>query len=82
MTLNEIKKHVKKPKGVVIALTAQFLFMPAVAFGLTQVFALDTFAALAVLICGCCPGGSLSNIIAYALRGDMNLRQDINFSFV
>lgn len=27
-----------------------------------------------VLICGCCPGGNLSNILALALQGDMNLR--------
>ena len=74
MTITEIGKHVRKPKGVVIALIAQFVMMPAASFGLTQAFKLDTFAAIAVLICGCCPGGNLSNIISYALRGDMNLR--------
>ena len=74
MTISEIKKHARKPKGVVIALIAQFLVMPAASFGLTQLFGLKEFAAIAVLICGCCPGGNLSNILAYALKGDMNLR--------
>lgn len=30
--------------------------------------------AVVVLICGCCPGGTLSNILALAVQGDMNLR--------
>lgn len=74
MTVTKIAEHAKRPKGVVIALFAQFVIMPASAFGLTQLFHLETFAAIAVLICGCCPGGNLSNMLAYALNGDMNLR--------
>uniref|UniRef100_H2Y8C1 Solute carrier family 10 member 1 n=1 Tax=Ciona savignyi TaxID=51511 RepID=H2Y8C1_CIOSA len=73
MTLSKIMEHARKPKGVIIALVAQFLIMPASAFGLTQAFQLDTYAAIAVLICGCCPGGNLSNMLAYSLSGDMDL---------
>ncbi|CAL8317273.1 unnamed protein product [Merluccius merluccius] len=29
--------------------------------------------AVAVLICGCCPGGTLSNMLTLPLQGDMNL---------
>lgn len=74
MTLSEIRKHAKNPKGVIIALVSQFIIMPASAYGLTKLFGLEMFAAIAVLICGCCPGGNLSNILAYAFHGDMNLR--------
>ncbi|CAK8673435.1 unnamed protein product [Clavelina lepadiformis] len=73
MTIDKIIEHAKKPKGVVIALFAQFVIMPASAFGLTQAFNLDMYSAIAVLICGCCPGGNLSNMLAYSLSGDMNL---------
>ena len=74
MTIKEIKEHARKPKGVLIALVAQFIIMPAASYGLIVAFGLKDFAAIAVLICGCCPGGNLSNILAYALKGDMNLR--------
>ena len=74
MTLAQIGQHARRPKGVIIALFAQFIIMPAAAFGLTRAFNLEVFAAMAVLICGCCPGGNLSNMLAYALNGDMNLR--------
>lgn len=39
-----------------------------------QVFQLSEIRAVVVLICGCCPGGNLSNILTLALKGDMNLR--------
>lgn len=39
-----------------------------------QLFKLAEIAAVVILICGCCPGGALSNILALALQGDMNLR--------
>ena len=74
MTFAEIVKHAKKPKGVIIALTSQFVIMPAAALGMTKLFKLDMYTSIAVLICGCCPGGNLSNILAYAFDGDMNLR--------
>lgn len=74
MTITEIAQHARRPKGVIIALFSQFVVMPAAAFGLTQLFDLDLYSAISVLICGCCPGGNLSNILAYALNGDMNLR--------
>ena len=74
MTFEEIFKHAKKPKGVIIALLSQFIIMPAASYLLGVAFSLDTFAAIAVMIAGCCPGGNLSNLLAYALRGDMNLR--------
>ena len=78
MTVPQIMQHARKPMGVLIALSGQFIIMPACAFGLTQLFGLETYAAIAVLICGCCPGGNLSNVLAYALDGDMNLRYGKN----
>ncbi|MED6257807.1 hypothetical protein ATANTOWER_031777, partial [Ataeniobius toweri] len=36
-------------------------------------FQLPETTAVVILICGCCPGGTLSNILALALKGDMNL---------
>uniref|UniRef100_A0A8C6WMD2 Solute carrier family 10 member 1 n=1 Tax=Neogobius melanostomus TaxID=47308 RepID=A0A8C6WMD2_9GOBI len=73
MDISEIKKHILKPKGVLIALMAQFCIMPVTAFGLAKILQMDPIKAVTVLVCGCCPGGTLSNIFAMALKGDMNL---------
>ncbi|KAK7904959.1 hypothetical protein WMY93_017566 [Mugilogobius chulae] len=73
MEISKIKKHLLKPKGVAIALVAQFCIMPVTAFSLAKILQMDSIKAVTVLICGCCPGGNLSNIFSLALKGDMNL---------
>ncbi|XP_073348548.1 hepatic sodium/bile acid cotransporter [Pagrus major] len=73
MEVSKIKHHIMKPKGVAIAALAQYGVMPLTAFCLAKALQLSEIRAVVVLICGCCPGGSLSNILALALQGDMNL---------
>ncbi|XP_029281181.1 sodium/bile acid cotransporter [Cottoperca gobio] len=73
MEVSKIKIHIMKPKGLAIAVLAQYGVMPLTAFCLAKAFQLPDMTAVVILICGCCPGGSLSNILALALQGDMNL---------
>ncbi|KAG5277251.1 hypothetical protein AALO_G00115400 [Alosa alosa] len=73
MELEKIKGHMRRPKGVAIALAAQYGIMPLTAFGLAKLLQMNPMEAVTVLICGCSPGGNLSNILALALQGDMNL---------
>uniref|UniRef100_A0A8C6WYN2 Solute carrier family 10 member 1 n=1 Tax=Neogobius melanostomus TaxID=47308 RepID=A0A8C6WYN2_9GOBI len=73
MEVTKIKSHIMKPKGAATALMAQFGFMPLTAFCLGKAFQLPEIAAVVILICGCCPGGLLSNIMSLAIKGDMNL---------
>ncbi|XP_017271650.1 sodium/bile acid cotransporter [Kryptolebias marmoratus] len=73
MEISKIKAHLLKPKGVAIALVAQFCIMPLTAFSLAKILQLHPVKAITVLICGCCPGGSLSNTFSFILKGDMNL---------
>ncbi|XP_047466389.1 sodium/bile acid cotransporter-like [Mugil cephalus] len=73
MEISKIKAHLIKPKGVAIALLAQFCIMPLTAFSLAKLLQMDPIKSVTVLICGCCPGGSLSNIFSLAMKGDMNL---------
>ncbi|NXU26807.1 NTCP protein, partial [Thalassarche chlororhynchos] len=85
MEIAKITTHLRKPKGVAIAVMAQYGVMPLTAFVLGKFFPLGATESLAILICGCCPGGNLSNIFSLALRGDMDLRveggtQDIHLT--
>uniref|UniRef100_A0A671M296 Sodium/bile acid cotransporter-like n=1 Tax=Sinocyclocheilus anshuiensis TaxID=1608454 RepID=A0A671M296_9TELE len=73
MEISKIKNYLIKPKGVAIAVGAQYGIMPLTAFCFAKLFQLSPMESLSVLICGCCPGGNLSNIFALALEGDMNL---------
>ncbi|KAB1277359.1 Sodium/bile acid cotransporter [Camelus dromedarius] len=73
MEFSKIKEHFWKPKGLAIALVAQYGIMPLTAFSLGKLFRLNNIEALAILICGCSPGGNLSNVFSLAMKGDMNL---------
>uniref|UniRef100_A0A8C1UWS0 Hepatic sodium/bile acid cotransporter n=1 Tax=Cyprinus carpio TaxID=7962 RepID=A0A8C1UWS0_CYPCA len=73
MEISKIKNYLIKPKGVAIAVGAQYVIMPLTAFCFAKLFQLSPMESLSALICGCCPGGNLSNIFALALEGDMNL---------
>ncbi|NWR62905.1 NTCP2 protein, partial [Bucorvus abyssinicus] len=72
----ELKKflsHIKRPWGIFVGFLCQFGIMPLTGFLLSLVFNVLPIQAVVVLIMGCCPGGSSSNIIAYWVDGDMDL---------
>ncbi|KAM9832565.1 sodium/bile acid cotransporter 4 [Neosynchiropus ocellatus] len=71
--VGQLGEHIRRPIGVLLALVCQFVIMPLVAFLLALAFSLDDVAAMAVLLCGCCPGGNLSNIMSLLVHGEMNL---------
>jgi len=64
---------VKRPKPVLIGLLAQFTLMPLIAYLLTVMFQLDPLIAVGVILVGCCPGGTSSNVITFLAKGDVAL---------
>ncbi|XP_023701040.1 hepatic sodium/bile acid cotransporter-like [Paramormyrops kingsleyae] len=73
MEIPKIKAYMMKPREVLLAVLTQYGIMPLTAFLMAKVFQLSPLEAVTVLICGCSPGGNLSNILAWAFQGDMNL---------
>ncbi|KAJ8338952.1 hypothetical protein SKAU_G00357380 [Synaphobranchus kaupii] len=71
--LDKLWSHLRRPWGVLVGLLCQFGLMPLTAHLLSLAFAVRPVQALAVLIMGCCPGGTISNIITYWIDGDMDL---------
>ena len=62
-----------RPKDVLTGCLAQFTVMPLMAWLLTKAFALPADLALGVILVGCCPGGTASNVITYLAKGDLAL---------
>ena len=73
LNLKDFKIVFSRPKDVVIGCMAQFTVMPLLAWGLAKVFQLDESLALGVVLVGCCPGGTASNVITYLAQGDLAL---------
>ncbi len=62
-----------RPKDIFIGCLAQFTVMPLLAWGLAWAFSLPKELALGVILVGCCPGGTASNVITYLAKGDLAL---------
>ena len=75
LTLNpqDFRIVFSRPKDVLIGCLAQFTVMPLLAWALTKAFALPPDLALGVILVGCCPGGTASNVITYLAKGDLAL---------
>lgn len=78
-TLNtdDFAEVIKRPKLVIVGLLAQFILMPLIAYLLTVVFRLDPLIAVGVILVGCCPGGTSSNVITFLAKGDVALSVSI-----
>jgi len=68
MTLNDFKSVMQSPKAVAIGVAAQFVVMPSVAYILCVLFRLPAEIAIGVILVGCCPGGTASNVITYMAK--------------
>jgi BASS family bile acid:Na+ symporter len=58
---------------VIIGCLAQFTVMPLLAWTLARLFHLDEALTVGVVLVGCCPGGTASNVITYLAKGDLAL---------
>lgn len=72
--LQKLWSHIRRPWGIAVGLLCQFGLMPLIACLLAISFSLKPIQAIAVLIMGCCPGGTVSNIFTFWVDGDMDLR--------
>lgn len=70
---SDFKPVLMHPKEILIGELAQFIVMPSVAWILCKVMDLPTELALGVILVGCCPGGTASNVICYLAKGDIAL---------
>ncbi|MFL9477086.1 bile acid:sodium symporter family protein [Acinetobacter baumannii] len=73
MTVDDFKGVLQSPKAVLIVVVAQFVVMPGLAFILCKLFNLPPEIAVGVILVGCCPGGTASNVITYMAKGNVAL---------
>ena len=71
--LDDFKIVLSRPKDIAIGCVAQFTVMPALAWGLARLFGLDEALTVGVVLVGCCPGGTASNVMTYLAKGDLAL---------
>ena len=63
----------RRPLPVLIGVVAQFVIMPLVALAVVAIMDLPDAVAAGVILVGCAPGGTSSNVVSYLARGDVAL---------
>jgi len=73
LTIADFKAVFRNPKGVLVGFVSQFGFMPLMAFTLAYALNLEPAFAIALILIGCLPGGTTSNMFTYFSRGSVAL---------
>lgn len=73
LTPSSFRSIAKRPRGVLIGVASQFGWMPLVAFGLAKALELPPEIAVGLILVGCTPGGTTSNLFTYYARADVAL---------
>jgi BASS family bile acid:Na+ symporter len=73
LTIENFQYVLKKPKAIVVGISLQFLLMPLLGWLIAKYMHLPTEIAIGLILVGCCPGGTASNVICYLARGDLAL---------
>ena len=73
LELNDFKKILKKPSLFFFVTFLQFTVMPVTAVILVKAFNIPSELSLGIIILGCCPGGTASNLITYLCNGNVAL---------
>ncbi|GGN52283.1 MULTISPECIES: bile acid:sodium symporter family protein [Oceanobacillus] len=73
LTVDDFKGVFLAPKSVLIGVVAQYTIMPLTAFALAYAFNLPPEIAAGVILVGCCPGGTSSNVMTFMAKGNTAL---------
>jgi len=69
----DFRRALLPPRAALIGVGAQFLVMPSLAALLAWGLKLEPPLAVGLILVGCCPGGTASNVVALIARADVAL---------
>ena len=69
----DFKMVLTRPLDVLLGTVLQFTVMPLIAIMLVKIFRLPDELAIGVILVGCCPGGTSSNVMTFLAKGDVAL---------
>lgn len=73
LQMDDFKRIAQRPRAVVIGEIGQLVVLPMLAFLLAWLFHLEPVFFIGIVLIGCCPGGSSSNVFSMLAKGDVAL---------
>ncbi|GAB2225809.1 hypothetical protein Droror1_Dr00021576 [Drosera rotundifolia] len=73
LTLDDLRDAIAMPRELLIGFVLQYSVMPFSGYFISKVLCLPSYYATGLILVGCCPGGTASNIVTYLARGNVAL---------
>jgi bile acid:Na+ symporter, BASS family len=73
LTLKDFRRIAGMPRAVAIGFAAQYTIMPLLGWGVANALNLPPHFAVGLILVGCCPGGTASNLVSYIADADVAL---------
>ncbi|WP_018566543.1 bile acid:sodium symporter family protein [Streptomyces sp. PsTaAH-124] len=73
MSLEDFKGVARRPWVVLLGLAAHYVIMPGLGWLIAHLLHLSPALAAGVILVGCAPSGTASNVVTYLARGDVAL---------
>jgi len=73
LTFDDFRRIARMPRAVAIGFVAQYTIMPLLAWGIATRLDLPSYFAVGLILVGCCPGGTASNLVSYIAKADVAL---------
>ena len=73
LRVDDFKLVLQRPVDVLAGIVGQFAVMPFLGFILAKIFNLDAPLAIGLVLLGCVPGGTASNVLTFLAKGDVPL---------
>ena len=73
LTFSNFKNVLQEPLKIALGTSLQFILMPLTAFLISHLFSMERELMVGMILVGCCPGGTASNVVCYLAKGDLAL---------
>jgi BASS family bile acid:Na+ symporter len=73
LTMADFREVLRRPRDVVVGVVGHYLIMPGIAWLLAIALRLPPDIAVGVILVGCCPSGTASNVMTFLAKGDVAL---------
>ncbi|MGO4748987.1 bile acid:sodium symporter family protein, partial [Streptomyces sp. 2MCAF27] len=73
LTAHDFTGVLKRPWAVALGLVAHYVIMPGLGWLIAHALGLSPQLAAGVILVGCAPSGTASNVVTYLARGDVAL---------
>src|SRR5213592_2382162 len=73
LSVDDFRRVFSMPRAIAVGFAAQYLIMPLLGWSVARGLHLETPLAVGLILVGCCPGGTASNVVTYLARANVAL---------